>query len=323
MKSLYAFAKVAVGIACLLVAHVALGQEAPSPSASTVRQGSQRLRLTLQDAIGRARANSTQFQAVVTNLGLTLENRTQARSALLPSVGYNSSAIYTQSTGFKNQINNPTLPPVVFIANNAVHEYIAQGDVHGEINVAAIASYRRRAAAAAVARAQVEIESRSLVSTVVSRYYSIEAAQEKLEAAKETAAEGDNFLKITQALERAGESAHSDVIKAELQTLDRKRQVQEAQLALLGARLDLAVLIFPDFSDNFDLVEDLHATRALPTLSEIQKRAVPNNPDVDAGRAAVQVAKYDILGARAGYLPSLTFDYFYAIDVPNFAVDNV
>ena len=84
--------------------------------------------------------------------------------------------------------------------------------------------------------------------TVVQAYYNIGAAQLKLEAAKKTAQEGDNFFKITQELEKGGEVAHSDVIKAELQTRERQRALQEAQLAFLNARLDFAVLIFPDLT---------------------------------------------------------------------------
>ena len=51
---------------------------------------------------------------------------------------------------------------------------------------------------------------------------------------------------------------------------DRVRQYQEAQLALVNARLDLAVLLFPDFNDNFELVDDLHASVALPLRAEFE-----------------------------------------------------
>jgi outer membrane protein TolC len=143
----------------------------------------------------------------------------------------------------------------------------------------------------------------------------------KLEAAKKTGDEGDRFLKLTQDLEKGGEVAHSDVIKAELQMQDRRRQLMEAQLGLLNARLDFAVLIFPDFNDNFELAEDLHASVPLPTLDEVQQRAARDNPDVRAALAAVQQAGHDVTGARAGYLPSLSFDYWYGIDAERFAVN--
>jgi outer membrane protein TolC len=295
---------------------------APKVSSAGAGQGSAAgtLHLTLQGALALARKNNVQFQASVTNAGVVREDRTQARNALLPSVTYNNSAIYTQGTGLSAQ-STAQAPPVVFIANNAVHEYISQANVHEAIDVAAVAGWRRASAAAAVARAQQEIASRGLVVTVVQAYYNIGAAQLKLESAKKTAEEGDNFFKITQDLEKGGEVAHSDVIKAELQTRERQRALQEAQLAFLNARLDFAVLIFPDFNDNFELADDLHAVVPLPTLEEFQQQAAHDNPEVRAALAGVQETNHDVFAARAGYLPSLTVDYFYGIDAARFAVN--
>jgi outer membrane protein TolC len=279
-----------------------------------------RISLTLQEALDRARKNSVPFQAAVTTAGLAKEDRKQALTSLLPSVAYNNSAIYTQGTG--PVASEVTGSPVVFIANNAVHEYISQADVHEAIDLAAIQNFRKASATAAVARAQQEIASRGLVVTVVQSYYAAAAAQQKLEAAKKTSEEGETFLKITQDLEHGGEVAHSDVIKADLQATDRKRQLQEAQLALLNARLDLAVLIFPDFNDNYEIADDLHADVALPPLAEVQQRAARDNPDLRAALAGVQEAGHDVTGAWAGYLPSLSLDYFYGIDAAQFAVNS-
>ena len=144
------------------------------------------------------------------------------------------------------------------------------------------------------------------------------AAQLKLEVAQKAADEGERFLKLTQDLEHGGEVAHSDVIKAELQGNDRLRQLREAKLAFLNARLDLAVLIFPDLTDNFEIVEDLHATATLPTLPEVQQLASRDNPDIRAALETAREAGYGVTASRAGYLPSLSFDYFYGIDATHF-----
>ena len=106
-----------------------------------------------------------------------------------------------------------------------------------------------------------------------------------------------------------------------MQTRERQRALQEAQLAFLNARLDFAVLIFPNFNDNFEVTDDLHATAPLPALEEFRQQAARDSPDVRAALAAVQQANHDVLAARAGYLPSLTFDYFYGIDAAQFAVN--
>lgn len=277
------------------------------------------LRLTLEDALARARKNSTQFQAAQTDASIARQDKFQARAALLPSVTYNNQALYTQAA--PAAVAAETKIPVLFIANNAVHEYISQANVHETIDLAGIAAFRRASANDALARARAEIASRGLVVTVVQSYYTVTAAQQKMETARKAAEEGADFLKLTHDLERGGEVAHSDVIKADLQARERTRQFQEAQLGFLNARLDLAVLIFPDFSDNFELADDLHATVPLPTLEEVQQRAAQENPDVRAALEAARAAGHDVTVARGGYLPALGLDYWYGIDAANFGVN--
>lgn len=269
------------------------------------------VQLTLQGALDRARQNSVAYQAAVTDAKLAREDKQQAVAALLPTVSYNNSAIYTQGNGAGNAVR--------FIANNSVHEYISQGNVNEMLSVSGFGAARRAAALAAAAKARSEVASRGLVVTVVESYYSAEAAQRKLEAAQRAADEGDRFLKLTQDLEHGGEVAHSDVIKAELQANDRRRQLQEAKLAATNTRLDLAVLVFPDFNDNFELTDDLHASVALPTLPEVQARAAQENPDIRAALESVKAADQGVLSARGGYVPALSLDYFYGIDATHFA----
>src|SRR5690242_12117142 len=273
--------------------------------------GTAALKLTLQDALARARKNSVAFQSALTDSAIARQDRFQAAGALLPSVNYNNTAWYTQGKG-----GNP-----IFIANNGVHEYLSQGNIHESIGLADVAGFRRTSALAAAAKARAEIASRGLVVTVVQDYYSVAAAQQKVASAQKAADEGDRFLKLTQELEHGGEVAHSDVIKAELQATERRRGLQEAQLGLLNARLDLAVLIFPDFNENFEVTDDLHAPAPLPTLGEVQQQAAHDNPDVRAALENARAAGFDVTGARAGYLPSLSADYWYGIDAPQFAVN--
>lgn len=283
----------------------AASQQSP-PSAKPVE-------VSLAKAIELARTNSTVYNAALTEAGSAHENRTQARDALLPQVSYNNQYLYTQAN---------ELGQVRFIANNAIHEYLSQGNVHESIDAASIAVYRSAAAAAAAARAKAEIASRGLVVAVVQSYFSVIAAQNKLAAASRAADEGDRFFQLTQQLEHGGEVSHSDTIKAELQAQDRRRQLQEAQLVLLNSRLDLAVLIFPNFHDNFVLTENIAASAPLPTLEEVQQQAARENPDLRAAFETVNMTNHDVAAARAGYLPSLGLDYFYGIDAAHFSANS-
>lgn len=270
--------------------------------------------LTLQDALNRARSTSTVYQSAVADAKLARQDHYQAGATMLPSVTYNNQVIVTQLQHLPSGLTSP-----IYVANNGAHEYVSQADVHEAFDLAALSNFRKSGAMAAVARAKAEVASRGLVITVVQNYYAVASAQHKLESAQRNASEGEQFFKTTQALEQGGEVAHSDVIKAELQFQERRRQLQEAQLGLLNARLTLGVLVFSDFTDNYVITDDLHASVPLPPLEEVQQRATRDNPDLRVALESVNVAKSDVRTAWAGYFPSLTADYFYGIDALQFA----
>src|SRR5256714_10494586 len=179
------------------------------------------LTLTLQDALARARKNNPEYRSAVTEFGLAREDRVQSRAARLPNVNYNTSCLYTQGNG---------TPTGRFVGANGVHEYVSQGNVHQEISLQNLADYRRTAAALAVAQARAEIAARGLVVTVVQAYYGFVVAQRKYATQQRAAAEAQNFFDISQKLERGGEVAHSEVIKAEIQFQQQQREQQQAEV---------------------------------------------------------------------------------------------
>ena len=266
--------------------------------------------LTLADALQRAKANSPQFQLAVTDLGLAREDRYQARSTLLPGVDYNNAFLYTQGNG---------TPTGRYIGANGVHEYISQGVAHETIGAAQVLDYQRTAAAHALAKARAEITARGLTVTVVQSFYGLLAAQTRTVNSERAYNEGQHFLDLSRKLEEGGEVAHSDTIKAQIQANDLKRAWQEAKLCEQNARLSLAVLLFPNFFQDFTLVNDLSTMPALPPLNELQTMAAKNNPELQAAFAALAVANKQVGVARAGYLPSLSVDMFYGIDANQFA----
>jgi len=144
-------------------------------------------------------------------------------------------------------------------------------------------------------------------------------AQRKYSTAQQAATEAQRFLDISQKLEHGGEVAHSDVIKAQIQTNQQQRDLQEAELEMNRSRLELAVLVFPDFQENFSVVDDLQMPEPLPSFPEIQTGAANKNPELRAALAALQQANHEVTAAWNGFLPSLGLDYFYGIDANHYA----
>ncbi|MGB9073340.1 MAG: TolC family protein [Terriglobales bacterium] len=282
-----------------------------APAASADADSSQApLVLTLQDALTRAKTNDPQFRAALTELGLAHQDVVQSRAGLLPNVSYNMQFIYTQGGSPLGQR---------FAANNGVHEYIAQGNVHQALSPGMLAEHRRVEAAEALARAKSEVATRGLVVTVVQSYYGYVVAQRKYATAQKVASEADRFFGISQKLEKGGEVAHSDVIKAQIQNNQQQRDLQEALLAMNKSRLDLAVLLFPDFNQNFSVVDDLRLPESLPGFGEVQAAGTRNNPELRAALAALRQSDQEVKVAWTAMLPSVGLDYFYGIDANQLA----
>lgn len=287
----------------LLLAAVALAAAAALPAQTPASPP-----LTLAQAQARARANSPNFQAALAAQDIAAAQHTQARAALLPSLSYNNSYIYTQ--GFR------------FIAANALHEYLSQGNLHEALDFGSFAALRQAQAGQALTRAQTEITARGLAATVTADYYATLAARHKQATAQGALADAQKYLTISQDRERGGEVAHVDVIQAQIQVEQRQRALTEADLALQQARLAMAVLLFPNFTQQFTLADDLDQSPPLPPLDQLAALARQRNPALAAASAALTQAQQGVGVARAALLPALTLDYFYGIDAPQFAVRN-
>jgi len=81
------------------------------------------------------------------------------------------------------------------------------------------------------------------------------------------------------------------------------------------------VLVFPDFTENFTVVDDLQLPEPLPAFNEVEAAAAKRNPQLRAALATLEASRQEVAGAWNGFLPSLSFDYFYGIDATRFAAN--
>ena len=264
--------------------------------------------ITLQDAIARAGQNYVQYLSAVTDAKIAHEDRLQARDSLLPSISYSQQYLGTQGNG--------KLASGRFVTNDGVHVYRVWGVVHQEFPAGffTLSPYKRAIAAAAIAQAKAEIARRGLTVTVNSLYYGLIVSQRQYATAQQALDQAQHFLKISQELERGGEVARSDVIKAQLQFQQQNQAFQEAALAMSKARLDLAVVLSPTLDLNFNLVDDMDQSPALPPFGEIEAMAAHENQDVRAAVEALKAAQSDVTIARASFFPTVSFDGVYGIE---------
>lgn len=312
---LRAFAPFAVSIALLAAAiHPPARSQAPGEKQTPVE-------ITLEDAIRRAQANEPSYATAMADSKVAGLNRLSARAQLLPNVAYNNQMLYTQPvTKLTPSTTSPSTGPFTrFIANNAVHEYTSQASVNETIGLGGLAAVRAADAQAALASAELEIARRGLVVTVTGLFYGVSAAEGRLAVAEQAKAEADEFTALTVKREQAREAAHADVVKAQLVEQQRDRDLSDARVNAEKARLDLAVLLFPDPRTPYTVAKDT-AIAPLATRDEVNEAASKSNPDLRSAFAAMAAADADVLSARATYLPDVALNYSYGIDAPNFAV---
>ena len=276
--------------------------------------------LTLDDAIRLAQQNEPAFAAASAERKATALESKDAKAGLLPSVTYHNQYLFTQSNRTKATTTQGTtsesLP--IFIANNAVHEYMSQGTVNETIGVTGVAAVKLATATAARAEAEFEIGRRGLIVTVVQLYYAVGAANEKLAVARRALDEANRFVDVTQKREAAGEAAHADVLKARLVQQQRQRELGDATLEGERASLELGVLLYPDPSTEFMLAAE-PAPPVLADQKDIEAAAKTYSPELRSAMAALQASRAQTLGAWAGLAPDLTLNYTYGIDAPQFA----
>jgi outer membrane protein TolC len=276
------------------------------------------LTVTLQDAIGRARKNDAQYLATLGDTKSAQEDRTQARNAMLPSISDLSSFLNTQAT------NNPGIAEGRFVTNDGVHVYRQWAVLHQDLSPTTylMSGVHRAEAAEAIAKAKEEIARRGLTVTVTKAYYALVVAQRKYATTQQSLDQAKRFFDLAQQQERSGQVSHSDVIKSEIQYQQQQQAFDESRLAMDGARLDLAVVLFPTLNENFTVVDDLDSAQPLPVFSEVQIMAGKENPDLRAANETVRQSGLEVSAAKAAFLPSLSLDVDYGIEANRFALNS-
>jgi outer membrane protein TolC len=296
-------------------------QQQAAPQSTPVAAQAPAGAISLDEAIARARANEPAFAAVVAASRNAALDRSIARSALLPSVEYHNQYLYTQPVVGPSGAGAG--PPAIssnprFIANNAVHEYMSQGQVNETIGVQQINALGHASAALAVATAELEVAQRGLVASVAGLFYAASADSRKVSVAERAAGEAASLTTLTQQRETAREVAHADVVKAQLQQQQRDRDLSDAKLNAEKARLELAVLLFADPRTPYTLAVP-ETPPSVPTRADVEAALARHNPELASALASTHLADLNVFAARAAYLPDLSLNYTYGIDAAQFA----
>ena len=308
----------------------ALQQSAPmsAPQSSAAAAQTSPAAIGLDEAIARARASEPAFAAAAAQAKIAKLDQSIAKSALLPNAVYNNQFIYSQGgagiVGNPAKVKDPrqtssSLPR--FIANNGVHEYLSQASVTENIGPQQFNAVSKAMASLSIATAELEIARRGLVAAVVGLFYASSTADRRIAVAQRAANEATSLTTLTQQREAAREAAHADVVKAQLEQQQRDRDLADVKLDAEKARLDLAVLLFPDPRTPYTLL--VPDTPPVPARADVEAALAKNNPDLASAMASSHLANLNVTSARLDYLPYLSLNYSYGIDAAQFGLNNV
>src|SRR5437667_6469922 len=262
--------------------------------------------LTLDEALRLAHAQASSFQQATLNERIAAEDVRQARAAFLPKVSAPLSYVYTTPAAGLNP-NEPRTQS--FIANNAISEYEAFVNVSGDLDVAGKlrATLAKNRALLAAAHAGTDVAKRALAQAVLEAYYGLALAIAQRTAAEANLAAAEEFERITSLLLSGGEIAPVDLIRAHLQTIVRRDELERARANEEVAAGSLRVLVGYDFTRPISTTD---LALVLPNDTEFQQfnpADVSRRPEFAQLEAQLRAARQDIKIAHADRLPALSY----------------
>src|SRR5258706_565162 len=302
----FVFAALTALLCCADWSHAQNLSPSPTPRTSINSSSPDVSALTLDEALRLANAQASTYQSAILNERIASEDVRQAQAAFLPKVSAPLSYIYT-SPALGLPAGEPRAPS--FIANNAINEYEGLVNVSGDLDIAGKlrANLAKNRALLAAAHAGTDVARRAFAQAVIDGYYGLSLAIAQRQAADGNLRAAEEIEHITSLLMSGGEVAPVDLTRAQLQTLKRRDELEQALANEQIAAGTLRVLVGYEFTRPI-LTTDL--AFAIPTDAEYQQfkaDEVSRRPEFTQLEQQLRAARQEIKIARADRLPSLSY----------------
>ena len=262
--------------------------------------------LTLDEALRLANAQASAFQQAGLNEQIAAEDVKQARAAFLPRVSAPLDYIYTSPA---RGLTPDPFQTFSFIAANAIHEYQALVSVAGDLDISGRlrATLAKNRALLTAARAGTEVARRALAEAVVEAYYGLALAVAGRQAAEGSLLAAEEFQRITSLLLSGGEVAPVDLTRAQLQTTNRRDELERARAGEVVAAGALRVLVGYDFLKPITTSDLALTVPVEDAANQITADTISKRPEFAQFEAERQAADQEIRAARAERLPQLSY----------------
>ncbi|HEY2325236.1 MAG TPA: TolC family protein [Thermoanaerobaculia bacterium] len=271
--------------------------------------------LSLADASSRALQQASAYQEAVADEQIAALDVTQAHAALLPKVRNSTTVTYN-----KPLTAHSTDPS--FIAENASREYQSVVGVEGSYDFGLRAAVRRSRELLAAAHAGTEVTRRELLRSLRESYFGLALATAKVRAAEESLKAAEEFEKVTALQHEYGEAPDVDVVRARLQTAQRRDDLEQARVQEIIAGATLRVLVGYQPAESLS-VSELTAEPSMAAIEPLTPVSILQRPQLAQAAAQQRAAQEDIAVARAERLPSLTYSADEGFDSPSLRPEEI
>lgn len=281
---------------------ISLGIFCPRSYAQDSTGGPLPARWDLQACLDYAKKNNIQINSLRLTALTTQQNYLLSRASRQPSLVGGVTQSYTHS---KN-------------ANPVVGGFQTQSSLAGNYSVSSsVTLYNGNYINNDIRQKNLEIESANLnilqtendiTLQITQAYLNILLAKENViyvqDLLNTTAAQVDQGKKQYD----AGSIARNAYIELQAQYATDKYNLVTANNAVRQNKLTLKQLLQLPIPDTFDIIapDTVIASEAVPILDTVESVALRNRPEIKNGQLGIEISRYDLAKARAGYWPLLT-----------------
>ncbi len=273
--------------------------------------------LTLDEAVKLAVRQASNYKAAQINEQIAAEDIRQARAAFYPRVALAPNVILTTPSLGKTvtagvtdgNLTAITSRPPSFLGANAVSEFQGLITTTGEIDTSGRlnATLRRSRLLLESARLGSEIARRELVQSVADTYFNLALATTKKRGAASNLQAANEFENNIKLQLDAGEVAPVDLVRARLQTAQRRDELAQNESDETIAADALRFLVGYGFTQNI-IVEDL--LTQMPNAGEIEtfaETAIKTRPEFAQFEADRKAADLDVKIAQTERRPQFNY----------------
>lgn len=284
----------------------------PLLAASNMRgQDSSPLRLTLRDAVATALKENPQVQVANLDFAQSQEDKTIARSALLPQAGLE---VFDRAVRFN--VHAQFGKPFPGIAQHAGPFQFFQAGPNFSMPLLDLTLWRRWQAAhqgVNASQAQETTVREQVVLLVVSQYLAGLRANAAVSAAQSRVELAQALYDQAKDLQDHGVGTGIDALRANVELQNEKQRLLEAETQQRVALYGLARLLNLDPHREIELA-DTPSFYETPELEASQslEQAYATRPEMKALVARERIAELEKRGASESRLPSINFGGFWA-----------